>query len=129
METHLLTRKSSLISKIPEIQKSLDMVEFLLAKQEASEPLETQFELAETLWATAQVPCTTSVNLWLGANVMLEYPIQEAQSLLSTKCKAAKVSLTQVKEDLEFLKEQITTMEVNMARVYNFDVKLKRSQK
>ena len=73
------------------------------------------------------MPPTEVVNLWLGANVMLQYPIPEAIQLLTTKLSSAKTSLEQVNEDLDFLKEQITTMEVNMARVYNADVKKRRS--
>jgi hypothetical protein len=60
---------------------------------------------------------------------MLEYPLKEAQDLLSTKLTAAKTSQDQVTEDLAYLKEQITTMEVNVARVYNYDVKLRRLEK
>jgi hypothetical protein len=63
------------------------------------------------------------------ANVMLEYPVQEALDLLDSKLKSASTSLVQVDEDLEYLKEQITTMEVNMARVYNDDVRVRREQK
>ena len=59
---------------------------------------------------------------------MLQYPIKEAIELLTQKLSSAKTSLSQVNEDLEFLKEQITTMEVNMARVYNEDVKHRRQQ-
>ena len=126
METHLLQRKASLESKIPEITNTLQMVEFL---KDQESPLVTQFELGDTLWANATVPPSQSVNLWLGANVMLEYPIDEAQSLLSEKLTSAKISLSQVNEDLSFIKDQITTMEVNIARVYNYDVKIRRSKK
>ncbi len=35
----------------------------------------------------------------------------------------------QVNEDLEFIRDQITAMEVNVARVYNYDVKLRRDGK
>ena len=101
-----------------------------MIKKSNQDAVETQFELAETLWAHARVSGTLDkVNLWLGANVMLEYPLDEAVNLLTTKLKAAKESQTQVSEDLDFLKEQITTMEVNMARVYNYDVKLRRMEK
>ena len=44
---------------------------------------------------------------------MLEYPTEEAKTLLSDKLKAAKTSMSQVEEDLEFLREQITTSEVS----------------
>ena len=57
---------------------------------------------------------------------MLEYPLKEADSLLKEKQSSAQTSLIQAKEDLVFLREQITTMEVNIARVYNWDVKQRR---
>ncbi|KAJ3301862.1 hypothetical protein HDV03_000271 [Kappamyces sp. JEL0829] len=134
MENHLLGRRGGLEGKIPEIKKSLDLVVLL---DEAEGETTTDFELSDTLWVKAKVPKTKVVNLWLGANVMLEYPIPEAKALLESKLKSAVASLVQVKEDLEYLKvqpvanrqEQITTMEVNMARVYNDDVKARRSQK
>lgn len=96
-----------------------------------------QFEMAETLWANASVPLPDNVNIWyvfnpkfrLGANVMLEYPIQEASDLLNGKLDTARKSLAQVEEDLDYLREQITTMEVNIARVYNYDVKNRRDGK
>ncbi|KAJ2770262.1 peptide chain release factor 1, partial [Coemansia nantahalensis] len=82
----------------------------------------------DTLYAHATVPPADSVNLWLGANVMLEYTTDEAQELLASKLSVAKTSLEHVVEDLEFLRDQITTMEVNIARVYNWDVKQRRAQ-
>ena len=42
------------------------------------------------------------------ANVMLSYPIDEAEELLSSKLAAAKQSLQNCEEDLDFLREQIT---------------------
>ncbi|KAI8915071.1 Prefoldin subunit 3, partial [Entophlyctis helioformis] len=96
--------------------------------QDSEEPIVSDFELSETLWAKASIPPTDRVNLWLGANVMLEYPIGEAKDLLTSKLASARLSLEQVDEDLEFIKEQITTVEVNMARVYNEDVRRRRQQ-
>ncbi|KAL2914765.1 hypothetical protein HK105_205696 [Polyrhizophydium stewartii] len=129
METHLLQRKAGLESKAPEIKKTLEMVLFLKSKEDSDEPIATEFELSDTLWARASIPPTKTVNLWLGANVMLEYTLDEASELLSTKLKSALTTLEQVNEDLEFLKEQITTVEVNMARVYNDDVRRRRLEK
>jgi hypothetical protein len=94
------------------------------------EEFKSDFELNDTLWVSATIPTTKTVNLWLGvllidkANVMLEYTIEEATDLLTTKLENAHVSVKQVKEDLD-IKEQITTMEVNMARIYNDDVKIR----
>jgi len=44
----------------------------------------------------------------LQANVMLSYPIDEAEQLLSSKLSAAKQSLANCEEDMDFLREQIT---------------------
>ena len=53
------------------------------------------------------------------ANTMLLYPLDEAVDLLSQKLEAANKTHDEVVEDLEWLKEQVTVMEVNFARVHN----------
>jgi hypothetical protein len=60
---------------------------------------------------------------------MLAYPIAEAETMLREKLAAAELSLAHCEEDLEFLREQITTMEVATARVYNWDVMQRRKEK
>ena len=78
---------------------------------------------------------------------MLSYSIDEAEELLSSKLSTAKKSLSNCEEDLDFLREQITvsittellslhmaltlakTMEVAIARVYNWEVVQKRKEK
>jgi hypothetical protein len=101
------------------------------------------------LFAKAEVPPTEEVYIWLGANVMLAYPMDEAEALLVERLGKAKKSLEDCEEDAEFLREQITvsrpnsaqtgvapcsrppcqTMEVATARVYNWDVVQKRKEK
>jgi Prefoldin subunit len=76
--------------KIPEIEKSLTLVKYLKAKQAADEVVITRYNLADTLYAKAELECNGTVNLWLGANVMLEYTYDEAIELLSTKEESAK---------------------------------------
>ena len=45
---------------------------------------------------------------------MVEYPIEEAKELLTEKITSQENSMKTCQEDLEFLREQITTMEVNI---------------
>ena len=118
--------------------------------EEASKkPLVTTFELNETLYAEAELEDTDVVYLWLGvlslyyhpsvsmvsltetlqANVMLSYKIPEAIELLRTKLENAQASLQGLSDDLEFLREQITVMEVNTARLYNWDVVRRRERR
>lgn len=77
---------------------------------------------------------------------MLAYPINEAEILLEGKLSGAQQTLANCEEDLDFLREQITaclpqglfqvlvlilaqTLEVATARVYNWDVTMKRKGK
>jgi hypothetical protein len=62
--------------------------------------LETNFELNDTLYARASVSPTDmeEVYLWLGANVMLAYPLDEAENMLAEKLTAAESSLAHCEE-------------------------------
>ena len=59
---------------------------------------------------------------------MLEYSTDEAMQLLQKNLSVATTSLEQVKEDIDFCKDQITTLEVAMARVYNWDVQERKKK-
>ncbi|TFK50590.1 Prefoldin, subunit 3 [Heliocybe sulcata] len=152
MDSNLQQRRRGLEDKIPDIKKTLAMVEFLQERREGKKkasadddledleddlegegndkkPLTTTFELNDTLYAEATLEDTDTVYLWLGANVMLSYKLPAAISLLQSKLEVAESSLQNTTEDLEFLREQITVMEVNTARVYNWDVKRRRERR
>ncbi|CCM02284.1 uncharacterized protein FIBRA_04371 [Fibroporia radiculosa] len=148
MDHNLTQRRRGLEEKIPDIKKTLSMVDFLQERREgksnanadeddlddedescdgdSKQPIRTTFELNDTLYAEAELEDTDTVYLWLGANVMLSYKLPAAISLLRSKLESAEKNLAGVVEDLEFLREQITVMEVNTARVYNWDVKRRR---
>ncbi|EXJ67055.1 uncharacterized protein A1O5_09701 [Cladophialophora psammophila CBS 110553] len=97
-------------------------------RQTTRDEIETTFSLQDTLYAKAIIKPAeiNDVYLWLGANVMVAYPLDEAEELLQGKLDKAKESLTACDEDLEFLRVQITTLEVAIARVHNWDVGEKR---
>lgn len=57
---------------------------------------------------------------------MIAYSLSEAVEMLSDRLSTAKNSLQTTESNLELLREQITTMEVNLARVYNWGVEQKR---
>ncbi|RAH76442.1 Prefoldin, subunit 3 [Aspergillus japonicus CBS 114.51] len=131
MEVNTTKRAAGLRDKIPDITKTLETVRFLSARKSSDAPLQTNFELNDTLYARATVAPADAdeVYLWLGANVMLAYPIAEAAAMLADKLAVAQTSLQNCEEDLEFLREQITTLEVATARVYNWDVVQRRKEK
>ncbi len=156
MQQNVERRSIGLKEKLPEMKRTLQVVKFLRKKRRdlaekkanngveelnldedndsldehkpASDELETTFSLQDTLYAKAVIkPAEVDeVYLWLGANVMVAYPLEEAEELLQAKLDKAKESLTACDEDLEFLRVQITTLEVAIARVHNWDVGEKR---
>ncbi|GAA5923339.1 hypothetical protein JCM3775_007508 [Rhodotorula graminis] len=129
MEQSSLQRRAGLEEKVPELERTIEMVDLLIRKKEQSEPFETTFELADTLYAKGEVEEVEEVYIWLGASTMLSYPLPEAHALLTSKLSSARTSLSTVKEDLAFLRDQITVTEVNVARVYNWDVARRRERR
>ncbi len=98
MEVNLQQRRKALLAKIPDIEQTLGVVNFLSARRDRAEgkeedvgsdagsddidalldgeededakdkPLTTLFELNDTLFAEAQVQETGEVGLWLGVS-------------------------------------------------------------
>uniref|UniRef100_A0A7S3LLU8 Prefoldin subunit 3 n=2 Tax=Aplanochytrium stocchinoi TaxID=215587 RepID=A0A7S3LLU8_9STRA len=129
-EVHITRQKSGLNSKIPEIEESLEMIKFLKKKAEDSEEVKTEFKLSDNVYADSIIDADNdTVGLWLGAGVMLEYTYDDATALLTKNLEAAKLQKKTHQEDLDFLKDQIVTTEVSIARVYNHDVKIRREMK
>ena len=63
------------------------------------------------------------------ANVMLSYEIPETIKLLATKVMNTEASLQCLQGDLELLREQVTVMEVNTVRLYNWNIVRRREQR
>merc|ERR1711884_786475 len=128
METNLTSRKRRLKSQIPDISSSLILINKLRAKRDANEDTDTNFLLSDSVYATAKIPAT-DVCLWLGANVMLEYSLDDAEELLTKNKESAEKNIKQISFDLGFLRDQMTITEVTMARTYNWDVKKRKEKK
>ncbi|OIV95265.1 hypothetical protein TanjilG_07421 [Lupinus angustifolius] len=126
VEMKLLTQQRDLQAKIPDIEKCLDAVATLQAKKGTGEALTADFEVSEGIYSRARIEEIDSVCLWLGANVMLEYSLEEATDLLQKNLENAKASLEVLVSDLQFLRDQVTITQVTIARVYNWDVHQRR---
>jgi len=129
MEKNLMARRRKLKSQVPDINSSLAMLKKLKSKNEEGEEAETQFLLSDQVYAKATIPPTEKVCLWLGANVMLEYSLSDAEELLSKNKSSAERNLAQIAFDLDFLRDQMTITEVTMARLYNWDVRRRQTLK
>jgi len=126
MQSSLTAQRASLKTKLPDIVSALETVNHLIErrnKAEECESAEYTYQLCETVWCKASAAPTNVVCLWLGANCMLEYTLEEALELLSTNEKNARENLKSLEEDIAFMRDQITTTEVNIARTHNYGVK------
>jgi prefoldin subunit 5 len=120
MERSLQNKRERFTNLLKELETSINAVILL------SEPGQRHynFELGDTLYGRAIIPDgDRKVGLWLGAGVMLEYELTEARSFLETKRDERKEELRKSEHDLEFIRKQITTTEVNLARLYNLTVR------
>lgn len=119
MDVNLQTRRERIREKIAEIQRSIQAVKTLGSTPEDS--MTVDFELGNTMYsrATIENPARAKVHLWLGASIMLEYTQEEALQLLDKKLADNQSLLDKILHDLKYAREQITTMELNIARLHN----------
>jgi prefoldin subunit 5 len=86
IEQQLVEKKAHREMSLPEIEKSIKLVRHLKQKKEEGDSVVTRYNLADIVYAKAEVDCSQGiVNLWLGADVMLEYTYEDALELLTTK--------------------------------------------
>ena len=64
--------------------------------------------------------------LWIGALTMVEYGYEEAVDLLEKQLEQTHAKIQELQEDLYHLRGNSITVEVNMARLFNHSVKLKK---
>eukprot|EP00298_Acanthocystis_sp_HF-20_P007424 c17022_g1_i1.p1 GENE.c17022_g1_i1~~c17022_g1_i1.p1 ORF type:complete len:210 (+),score=74.11 c17022_g1_i1:24-632(+) len=129
LESSFISQKATLLAKLPEINKTLKLVKQLSEAKEEEKSLKTSYQLSDNCFAKAEVHPDNTVFLWLGANIMVEYSYQEAQELLEAQQKKCNATIAELTESCLFLRDQITTTEVNIARIYNYDVKLRQQKK
>ncbi|CAJ0575454.1 unnamed protein product, partial [Mesorhabditis spiculigera] len=126
IEGGLTQQRDRMLEKIPEFSNSLKLIETLIEKREKGEAFETSPMIAEELWTRARVPEPKTVCIWIGANIMVEYELDKAKDLILKNRAKLEAQLKDLCAELAFVKDQITTSEVNMAHVHNFAVKQRR---
>jgi prefoldin subunit 5 len=125
MLNHLAMRDLRISEKIEEITKSVGAISHLSSHQD--EQLTVQYELGDTMFANARLPASAKVNLWLGANVMLEYELEDAKGLLEEKLADNKAALERIKHDQMFVREQITVLQVSTSRLVNHIIETRKN--
>mmetsp|Transcript_15787 Transcript_15787/g.48169 ORF Transcript_15787/g.48169 Transcript_15787/m.48169 type:complete len:265 (-) Transcript_15787:575-1369(-) len=100
--------------RVPEIEKTLTLIEQLKTKREEDEEstIDTHYNLSDVLYARAEVQCSGTVCLWLGAQVMVEFSYAEATEWLERHLAQAKERIRTTAEDLEHLRSNKIMTEV-----------------
>lgn len=139
LEQTLTIRKANLGAKLPDLEQTLAAVRHLQAQRAARseqaaaerKPQHIRYELGESgIYAQAVLAddAFEHVNLWLGANVMMEYTLDDAAALLESNLGGARTTIASINTDLDVIKERTVTMEVNIARLYNMEVAARKKQ-
>ncbi|KJH45085.1 prefoldin subunit [Dictyocaulus viviparus] len=135
VEASMTSQKTRMVQKLPDFKNSLALLDILISKKEKGEPFNMTYLVAEEVYtkATVKKPETVglqclSVSIWLGANVMVEYELDKAKELLEKNKGNVQKAVDELTTELAFVKDQITTTEVNIAHVHNYGVK-KRQEK
>lgn len=127
-ETSFERSKNIYKSKIPEIEHTLELVSVLVSKQEEDEEMQVNYNLSDTVYTKAKVDVSAGVvYLWIGAGTMVEYSYKEAVDLLQQQLEMSHSKIEELQEDLFFLRGNSITVEVNMARLFNHSVKVKKA--
>lgn len=120
MENSLRMKQQRMDAALEELESSISAVERVQMNSKQNVETCFDYELGDTMYGSATIDADCAkVCLWLGAGVLVEYPFDEAVEFLKAKTEDRKQDLKQCSHDLIFVREQITTMEVNMARLYN----------
>ncbi|KEG10689.1 prefoldin [Trypanosoma grayi] len=126
MEKRLVSSIANLDYKIPTIKKTLHALNFLKKRlQEERGAVRSYYCLTDAVFGEAEVVPQETVHLWMGAKVMVEYTFDEASQLLERNLANAEANLASTKEDLAWVQEQLTNLQINISRVYNYDLKSK----
>ncbi|CAL8139662.1 unnamed protein product [Orchesella dallaii] len=129
IEANNVGTKRRLKTQIQELDKSLEMLEVLKQRKSENKEITNHFRLADHVYIKARIPPVEKIGLWLGAKVMLEYDMDEGEELLVSKKAKAESNLKATQDIIDNVREQITVTEVNMARIYNWDVKRRQAEK
>lgn len=127
LEANIEERLQRTEAKRDELAKNLSVVSMLQrAAEKGVKKVQVDFEIGDSMMVRGEVedPSTVKVHLWLSPAAMVAYDLVDAEKLLAERLKETNKTIGVVEEEQKFLKNQITTAEVNMARLYNHHLAL-----
>merc|ERR1711959_505889 len=83
------------------------------------------FNLSDNLYAKVNISKPKFVFIWMGANIMLDFNLKDAKSLLEQNLITAETNLETFAKHFDFIEDQVTITEVSIARLQNYNVEIK----
>eukprot|EP01084_Bolivina_argentea_P179514 310192_1 len=128
MESQLVKQKMSKVDQQKEMKNNIEVCGYLKEKGQLGTEIKTQFEVSDQLYSEGTIKEFDTVAIWLGANVMMEFPIDEAVVFLEKRIVISKEKIADLQTDIDFTRKQMNIIEVNRSRVYNAGVKVKKAR-
>ena len=136
----LAAERNAAEEKTPSYEETLEMVRVLRRRlvEQAEPGVDVRYLLADGVWADAVIPSPEQshaklggiegggVCLWLGSNTMMEFSYDEAEKLLTRTVETCRETVASRTEEMEFVKSQLTLLEVTISRFYNHDIRRRR---
>ena len=106
----------------------MELVDIIKTKRDSDKDVYANYSLCDTIYTRAKIDSSEGkVCLWVGANTMVEYTYEEAITLLQSQLQQSHAKLQEIDEDLLHIRGNSITVEVNMARLFNHSVKIKKA--
>uniref|UniRef100_A0A914EST1 Prefoldin subunit 3 n=1 Tax=Acrobeloides nanus TaxID=290746 RepID=A0A914EST1_9BILA len=129
IEASVSAQQEKILLNLPDYKNSLNIIKALSdEKDKGKESIDVSYKLAENIYSKAVVDNIDEVCLWLGASVMVAYDLEEAKQVLEKNIADIEKWNNDLNEELDFIKDQITTTEVNIAHIYNYGVLQKQKE-
>eukprot|EP01069_Polyplicarium_translucidae_P013466 Polyplicarium_translucidae@DN984_c0_g1_i1.p1 len=123
IERSLRTELATLESNSLELKDAISVVKSLKTLKEEnpnSEAVPTLHKMADNVYVRASIKPTDEVLLWIKADTLLSYSLDDALELLTKNMKAAEGSLVKLEEDINYVRTQLMACELNMATTRTF---------
>ncbi|KAI6231288.1 Prefoldin subunit 3 [Aphelenchoides besseyi] len=126
VEANMNERTTRLVANLPDFNRALEYISVCRQAQEKGKTeVEMLCKVEENSYQRFRITDLQNVVLVLGCNTFAEFSLDEAEKLLKENVSGIEKTLAKLREDLDFVRDQITTSEVAIAHFYNFGVRNK----
>ncbi|CEF67782.1 Prefoldin subunit 3 [Strongyloides ratti] len=120
LESEMKALKEKITENLPDYEQAKQVINFLKMKKANNETLKTSYKLTDEVYQHAEVEDLDSFVLYMGAYVMVEYPLDEGEEFINKNIAAINQRISEIDEELEYILNQITIVEVSTAHFINY---------